>query len=142
MIRDLSSHPTRDENDTPGAYLTRLSEAVPRGLIATILSQSPDEFYSVALRKYMRSFSFFGDPLDMAIRKLLMEVELPRETQQIDRVIQGFANRYHECNPGIFSSTGMLLCHACHLMSFAHSFIRPSLLYCILDIDSPHGCFQ
>lgn len=112
MIRDLSSHPVREEDDTPGAYLTRLGDAVPRKIIATILSQSPDEFYSVALRKYMRGFSFFGDPLDMAIRKLLMEVELPRETQQIDRVLQAFANRYHECNPGIFSSTGMLLlCH-------------------------------
>ncbi|GME40880.1 SEC7-like protein [Neofusicoccum parvum] len=40
----------------------------------------------------------------MALRKLLMEVELPKETQQIDRVLQGFADRYHECNPGIFMS--------------------------------------
>ncbi|KAL0263193.1 hypothetical protein SLS55_002171 [Diplodia seriata] len=40
----------------------------------------------------------------MALRKLLMEVELPKETQQIDRVLQGFADRYHECNPGIFVS--------------------------------------
>jgi hypothetical protein len=42
--------------------------------------------------------------MDMAIRKLLMEVELPKETQQIDRCLQGFANRYHECNPGIYAS--------------------------------------
>ena len=54
----------------------------------------------------MRSFAFFEDPMDMAIRKLLMEVELPKETQQIDRVVQRFADRYHECNPGIFCSTG------------------------------------
>ncbi|GAO20058.1 hypothetical protein UVI_02034510 [Ustilaginoidea virens] len=40
----------------------------------------------------------------MAIRKLLMEAELPKETQQIDRCLQAFANRYHECNPGIYSS--------------------------------------
>lgn len=52
----------------------------------------------------MRSFSFFGDPMDMAIRKLLMEAELPKETQQIDRCLQAFANRYHECNPGIYFS--------------------------------------
>ena len=42
----------------------------------------------------------------MALRKLLMEVTLPKETQQIDRVVQGFADRYHECNPGIFASAG------------------------------------
>ena len=52
----------------------------------------------------MRTFKFFGDPMDMAIRKLLMEAELPRETQQIDRFLESFANRYHECNPGIFNS--------------------------------------
>lgn len=52
----------------------------------------------------MRGFKFFGDPLDMSIRKLLMEAELPKETQQIDRVLQAFANRYHECNPGIYAS--------------------------------------
>jgi Sec7-like guanine-nucleotide exchange factor len=44
----------------------------------------------------------------MAIRKLLMEVELPKETQQIDRFLQAFADRYHECNPGIFATTGMV----------------------------------
>jgi hypothetical protein len=42
--------------------------------------------------------------MDMALRKLLMEAELPKETQQIDRFLQAFANRYHECNPGIYSS--------------------------------------
>ncbi|KAK4694630.1 hypothetical protein P7C71_g2982, partial [Lecanoromycetidae sp. Uapishka_2] len=40
----------------------------------------------------------------MSTRKLLMEVELPKETQQIDRVLQAFANRYHECNPGVYAS--------------------------------------
>jgi len=52
----------------------------------------------------MRGFKFFEDPMDMAIRKLLMEAELPKETQQIDRCLQAFANRYHECNPGIYST--------------------------------------
>ncbi|KAF3480423.1 uncharacterized protein GIQ15_05770 [Arthroderma uncinatum] len=105
LARELSSYPARSSTDTSATYLSRLESSVHRGAIATILSQSSEEFYSVALRKYMRGFSFFGDPLDMAIRKLLMEAELPRETQQIDRMIQSFANRYHECNPGIFAST-------------------------------------
>lgn len=37
-----------------------------------------------------------------------MEVELPSETQQIDRVLQAFANRYHECNPFIYQDAGKL----------------------------------
>ncbi|GKZ24223.1 hypothetical protein AbraIFM66951_004044 [Aspergillus brasiliensis] len=98
------SYPERQEGDTPATYLERLEATVPKSVIASVLSLSNDEFYKTALRKYMRGFSFFGDPIDMAIRKLLMEVELPKETQQIDRFLQSFADRYHECNPGIFAS--------------------------------------
>ncbi|KAL1999456.1 hypothetical protein VTN02DRAFT_4491 [Thermoascus thermophilus] len=105
LTREVTSYPEREEGETPANYLSRLEAAVHRGAIASILSKSDDEFLKTALRKYMRSFAFFGDPIDMAIRKLLMEVELPKETQQIDRVLQGFADRYHECNPGIFEST-------------------------------------
>lgn len=96
--------PERQEGDTPAKYLIRLEEAVSRGVVATVLSQSNDEFFKNVLRSYMRGFKFFGDPLDMSTRKLLMEVELPKETQQIDRVLQAFANRYHECNPGVYAS--------------------------------------
>ena len=98
--------PERQEGDTPAKYLIRLEEAVSRGVVATILSQSNDDFFKNVLRSYMRGFKFFGDPLDMSTRKLLMEVELPKETQQIDRVLQAFANRYHECNPGVYASPG------------------------------------
>jgi hypothetical protein len=101
------SYPDRTEDDTPATYLSKLEEAVHKGSIATILSQSDDEFFKVSLRKFMRTFAFFGEPIDMAIRKLLMAVELPKETQQIDRVLQSFSDRYYECNPGIFASTGM-----------------------------------
>ncbi|KAH6668808.1 hypothetical protein B0J14DRAFT_150949 [Halenospora varia] len=96
--------PERYEDDTPAKYLVRLEEAVSRGVVASVLSKGTDQFSQAVLRSYMRGFGFFGDPMDMAIRKLLMEVELPKETQQIDRCLQGFANRYHECNPGIYAS--------------------------------------
>ncbi|KAI9809437.1 MAG: hypothetical protein M1827_006874 [Pycnora praestabilis] len=96
--------PERAEDENPAKYLERLEEAVSRGAVASILSRSSDTFSHAVLRSYMRKFSFFGDPMDMAIRKLLMEAELPKETQQIDRVLQGFADRYHECNPGIYAS--------------------------------------
>ncbi|KAG9231295.1 hypothetical protein BJ875DRAFT_498433 [Amylocarpus encephaloides] len=96
--------PERHDDDTPAKYLVRLEEAVSRGVVASVLSKGTDQFSQAVLRSYMRGFGFFGDPMDMAIRKLLMEVELPKETQQIDRCLQGFANRYHECNPGIYAS--------------------------------------
>lgn len=96
--------PERHEDDTPAKYLVRLEEAVSRGVVASVLSKGSDPFSQAVLRSYMRGFSFFGDPMDMALRKLLMEVELPKETQHIDRCLQGFANRYHECNPGIYAT--------------------------------------
>ena len=96
--------PERKEGETPAKYLIRLEETVSRHIVATILSQKNDEFFKNVLRSYMRGFKFFGEPLDMAVRKMLMEVELPKETQQIDRVLQAFANRYHECNPGVYAS--------------------------------------
>ena len=106
LRRDSVVIPERQEGDTPAKYLLRLEQNVNRGAVAGILSKSNDEFLKNVLRSYMRRFKFFGDPLDMSVRKLLMDVELPKETQQIDRVLQSFADRYYECNPGIFASSG------------------------------------
>lgn len=41
-----------------------------------------------------------------------MDLALPRETQQIDRVMEAFASRYNECNTGLFAQAGMYLCFA------------------------------
>jgi Sec7-like guanine-nucleotide exchange factor len=54
----------------------------------------------------MSRFDFTHDALDVAIRRLLMDITLPRETQQIDRVIEAFAQRYEECEPDLFPSKG------------------------------------
>lgn len=102
LPREAITYPERLEDDTPGGYLEKLEAAVTRGMIASILCKTADDFSKTCLRKYMRGFNYFGDSIDMAVRKMLMEVELPKETQQIDRLLQGFANRYCECNPGIF----------------------------------------
>ncbi|ESU07263.1 hypothetical protein FGSG_01899 [Fusarium graminearum PH-1] len=100
LARDSFTLPERHEDESPNKYLGRVEEVASRGIIAATLSKSADPFMISVLRSYMRTFGFFGDPMDMAIRKLLMEAELPKETQQIDRCLQAFANRYHECNPG------------------------------------------
>lgn len=96
--------PEKREDESAAKYLGRVEDAITRGSIAAALCKESDAFFMSVLRSYMRSFAFFGEPMDMAIRKLLMEAELPKETQQIDRCLQAFANRYHECNPGIYSS--------------------------------------
>lgn len=106
ISRETLVLPTREEGEPPGHYLERIEENnFDKSVIASFLSKTDDAFLLSVLRSYMRKFAFFGDPIDMAVRKLLMQVELPKETQQIDRVLQGFADRYHECNPGIFINT-------------------------------------
>ncbi|KAF8807560.1 hypothetical protein BYT27DRAFT_7138610 [Phlegmacium glaucopus] len=92
------------KEESPDIYLTRLQSAVSKAEVAGILASSPDPFYVEALRSYINQFNFLGIPLDIALRKLLMEVGLPRETQQIDRVIEAFAFRYTHCNPAFFLS--------------------------------------
>ena len=67
---------------------------------------SGDAFHTSALREYISKFEFNHDPLDVALRKLLMDLSLPKETQQIDRVMESFAKRYDECNPGLFVNEG------------------------------------
>lgn len=107
LSREVVSLPERKEGETAMQYLERVEEIAKKRQIPTLLSKTGDEFLHNVMRSFMRKFAFFGEPLDMSTRKLLMEVELPKETQQIDRVIQGFADRYHECNPGIFADAGM-----------------------------------
>lgn len=110
ISREALVVPDREEGETPGRYLERLeANNIDKSSLAGFLSKTDDPFMQAVLRSYMRKFSFFGDPLDMAIRKLLMQVELPKEAQHIDRVLNGLAERYHECNPGIFLNTGRFL---------------------------------
>jgi hypothetical protein len=65
---------------------------------------SADSFHAAALRLYLEEYDFVNDPIDIALRKLLLGMHLPRETQQIDRVMEAFAERYNACNPALFSS--------------------------------------
>ncbi|KAJ6519521.1 hypothetical protein C8R45DRAFT_951795 [Mycena sanguinolenta] len=92
------------DHESPEIYLDRLLLAVSKAEVAGILASSADPFYIRALRAYIGNFDFVDDPLDVALRKLLMHVGLPRETQQIDRVMEAFAGRYLECNPSLFTS--------------------------------------
>lgn len=94
-----------------------------------------------ALKTFIERFDFVGDPLDIALRKLLLEIGLPKETQQIDRVMEGFADRYIQCNPDLYVSKGMFL-----LMLFPRIKItllaRSSLYFSIQSNYAPYGRFQ
>ncbi|SPO20708.1 uncharacterized protein UTRI_00184 [Ustilago trichophora] len=99
----LSAFLPYDDEDAP-EYAERIALTAPKTQIAAILASSPDAFYVDALHHFMTRFWFNGLPLDIALRKLLMDLHLPKETQQIDRVMEAFAKRYNECNGGLFAS--------------------------------------
>ncbi|KAF8320263.1 hypothetical protein DL93DRAFT_2163904 [Clavulina sp. PMI_390] len=88
----------------PDAYVRKMLRTVNPSEVAGILAASKDPFQTEALKVYMSRFEFHDIPLDIALRKMLLEIRLPTETQQIDRVIGAFASRYEDCNQGLFSS--------------------------------------
>ncbi|THU91774.1 hypothetical protein K435DRAFT_968021 [Dendrothele bispora CBS 962.96] len=92
------------DEESPEGYLNRLMDSVSKAEIAAILASSNDSFHVQALRSYIGRFDFAHDSLDVALRRLLMDVGLPRETQQIDRVMEAFASRYFQSHPKLFTS--------------------------------------
>lgn len=102
LTRDIP-RPSED-TESPDVYVSRLRAVVSKAEIAVILASSSDLFYVDALNCFFLRFDFHDEPLDIALRKLLMDVGLPRETQQIDRVMEAFSSRYTDCNPSLFAS--------------------------------------
>ncbi|GAA5932947.1 hypothetical protein JCM3775_005272 [Rhodotorula graminis] len=80
------------------------SEPLPRGEVTRALASSSEPFHLAALQAFLRLFPFENLALDIALRAFLSSASLPSETQQIDRVMEAFARRYCECNPGLFGA--------------------------------------
>ncbi|KAK9762526.1 hypothetical protein K7432_011659 [Basidiobolus ranarum] len=73
-------------------------------ILVNALEQSPtlgDCNYDFSFNKII-DFCFIGKPIDMALRKFLAYYDLPKEAQQIDRVMQAFSLKYHSENPHLF----------------------------------------
>eukprot|EP00040_Diaphanoeca_grandis_P004676 m.29719 g.29719 ORF g.29719 m.29719 type:complete len:516 (-) comp16147_c0_seq1:73-1620(-) len=73
-------------------------------LTETALQQQHGRTFLASLRKYMWSFS------------------LPGEAQKIDRMMQSFANRFDDCNPGVFLNRD-----APYIMAFATIMLNTTL---------------
>jgi len=86
------------------AFVRQVMKIYSREDVPAVLASASDDLHKNALRIFMQRFLFTGHPLDVALRKLLMTLCLPKETQQIDRVMEAFARRYNECNENLFES--------------------------------------
>lgn len=86
------------EKENPKHFLNILLNKYPITLIAEILSLKDNEMLNLTLQEYLKLYDFSNLPLDMALRQFLMLNYLPKETQQIDRLVYQFAKYYHDCH--------------------------------------------
>ncbi|KAI0244824.1 hypothetical protein L0F63_001519 [Massospora cicadina] len=94
--------PPKDEDD-PKQYLDYLVGTFGRDEIGSLISKK-DGFHLRVLEAFMDSLNFRDVPIDMALRKLVSVLVLPKEGQQIDRILTVFSKRYFETNVGLFNS--------------------------------------
>nr|XP_032822840.1 cytohesin-3-like isoform X1 [Petromyzon marinus] len=81
-----------------------------------------DEFNLKVLQAFVDLHEFTNLNLVQALRQFLWSFRLPGEAQKIDRMMEAFAARYCQCNPGVFQSTD-----ACYVLSFAIIMLNTSL---------------
>lgn len=58
------------------------------------------------LQEFLNTYDFVGVTIDYALRQFLSAFVLPVESQQIDRIMEKFSNRYHVTNPTMFQHAG------------------------------------
>uniref|UniRef100_A0A8C2YQ59 Cytohesin 1 n=1 Tax=Chinchilla lanigera TaxID=34839 RepID=A0A8C2YQ59_CHILA len=81
-----------------------------------------DEFNIQVLHAFVELHEFTDLNLVQALRQFLWSFRLPGEAQKIDRMMEAFAQRYCQCNSGVFQSTD-----TCYVLSFAIIMLNTSL---------------
>uniref|UniRef100_A0A8C1FX46 Cytohesin 1b n=1 Tax=Cyprinus carpio TaxID=7962 RepID=A0A8C1FX46_CYPCA len=81
-----------------------------------------DESNIQVLHAFVELHEFTDLNLVQALRQFLWSFRLPGEAQKIDRMMEAFAQRYCQCNPGVFQSTD-----TCYVLSFAIIMLNTSL---------------
>lgn len=81
-----------------------------------------DEFNIQVLHAFVGLHEFTDLNLVQALRQFLWSFRLPGEAQKIDRMMEAFAQRYCQCNNGVFQSTD-----TCYVLSFAIIMLNTSL---------------
>ncbi|NWS13269.1 PSD1 protein, partial [Pachyramphus minor] len=75
-----------------------------------------NEFSRMVAGEYLKFFVFTGMSLDQALRYFLKELALMGETQERERVLAHFSQRYYECNPNAIPSEDGAHTLTCALM--------------------------
>uniref|UniRef100_A0A4W3J1N6 Pleckstrin and Sec7 domain containing 3, like n=1 Tax=Callorhinchus milii TaxID=7868 RepID=A0A4W3J1N6_CALMI len=90
-------------------------EGFKRSDVARHLGKN-NEFSRLVAEEYLRYFDFTGMTLDQSLRNFLKAFALMGETQERERVLIHFSNRYYQCNQGMIPSQDGIHCLTCALM--------------------------
>ncbi|KAI5623337.1 cytohesin-1 isoform X1, partial [Silurus asotus] len=88
-----------------------------------------DDFNIEVLHSFVELHEFTDLNLVQALRQFLWSFRLPGEAQKIDRMMEAFAQRYCQCNPGVFHLMFAFTFSAdtCYVLSFAIIMLNTSL---------------
>ncbi|XP_059509185.1 PH and SEC7 domain-containing protein 3 isoform X6 [Stegostoma tigrinum] len=90
-------------------------EGFKRSDVARHLGKN-NEFSKLVAEEYLRFFDFTGLTLDQSLRFFLKAFALMGETQERERVLIHFSERYYQCNMGTIPSQDGVHCLTCALM--------------------------
>ncbi|XP_072440038.1 PH and SEC7 domain-containing protein 2 isoform X3 [Chiloscyllium punctatum] len=90
-------------------------EGFKRSDVARHLGKNND-FSKLVAEEYLRFFDFTGMTLDQSLRYFLKAFALMGETQERERVLIHFSERYYQCNMGTIPSRDGVHCLTCALM--------------------------
>ncbi|XP_040598146.1 PH and SEC7 domain-containing protein 3 isoform X4 [Mesocricetus auratus] len=75
-----------------------------------------NEFSRLVAEEYLKFFDFTGMTLDQSLRYFFKAFSLVGETQERERVLIHFSNRYFYCNPDTITSQDGVHCLTCAMM--------------------------
>ncbi|KAH3673702.1 hypothetical protein WICMUC_003518 [Wickerhamomyces mucosus] len=115
LISRPSTPPKVSEEDTEDSYIEKLTNEGFEFEICSILSERNSIFLQNCLFKFINEkFNFQNESLDISLRKFLIYCDLPKEAQQIDRVLENFSKVYYEHNIEYWTSSDQI-----YLLSFS-----------------------
>ena len=94
----------------------RHNPILKKNAIGQFLASGENSFDILVREKYMTTFGFHNKPMLTALRTFLEAFRLPGEAQQIDRLLQSFANEayLHSCDASLMATADVA-----YLLSFS-----------------------
>ena len=91
---------------------------------------------------FVDKMDFTGMFFDEAIRAFLMAFRLPGEAQQIDRIMEKFAEKYYRDNSSVFAAPDVAYALAYSVIMLQTDLHNPNLKNKVLFSRSLQGCID